>query len=144
MLVSAYNDGFQWGISPGVVFSSGKAGFALGLSVGYGIDLDSVIIVPGIRLTALFTDPNVYYGMPAVKLLVPIDRFAPFIEGGGGVGFVDGVNGADGKTGAALMGGGGFEVYFRHFAIGAEASYTAITGTNFHGIGIGPILAIGF
>ena len=124
--------------------SSGEAGFALGLSFGYGIDFDSVILVPGVHLTALFTDPNVYYGMPVVKLLIPIDRFAPFIEGGGGVGFVDGSNGADGKTGAAIMGGGGFEVYFRHFAIGAEANYTTITGTSFHGIGIGPILAIGF
>jgi hypothetical protein len=30
------------------------------------------------------------------------------------------------------------------FAIGAEASYQAITGTGFRGFGVGPISALGF
>ena len=140
MLVSAYNSGFQWGISPGVVFVNGEAGFALGLHFGYGIDTGPVILVPGLRLSGYFTDPSVYIGMPDFKVVIPIDRFAPFVEGGIGVGYVN----EPAKTGLALEGGGGFIVYFRHFAIGAEVSYQTITGTKFHGIGIGPILAIGF
>jgi hypothetical protein len=141
MLVSLYNSGFQWGISPGVVFANGKAGFFLGLRLGYGFDVGSVILVPGIRVAGYFTDPNVYVGMPTFKIVFPIDRFAPFIEGGAGPGHVA----ADpGKTGAAVMGGGGFMIHFTRIAFGAEASYQVITGTNFKGLSVGPILAFGF
>lgn len=143
-LVSLYNSGFQWGIAPGVVFSRGKAGFAVGLRFGYGFDTGPVILVPGVRLAGYFIDPNVYVGMPTFKLVIPIDRFAPFVEGGAGAGHVaaDGATGA--KTGLALMGGGGFMIHFTRVAFGAEASYQVITGTGFKGFGVGPILAIGF
>jgi hypothetical protein len=140
ILVSAYNEGFQWGISPGVVISGGDAGFALGVSISYGIDLDSVIVVPGVHGSVYFLPNNVWIGMPTAKLIVPIDRVGPFVEGGAGYGLVSGVD----QSGLAWMAGGGIAVYFTHFAIGAEASYQAITGTDFHGWGIGPILAIGF
>jgi hypothetical protein len=140
LLTSLYNSGFRWGISPGVVFSNGKAGFYLGLSFGYGFDTGPVILVPGARIAGYFSDPNVYVGMPTFRVLFPIDRFAPFIEGGTGVGYVTDPS----KTGLALMGGGGFMIYFRHIAFGAEASYQVITGTGFSGFGVGPILAIGF
>jgi hypothetical protein len=140
MLVSLYNVGFQWGISPGIVFSRGKAGFALGLRFGYGVDAGPVIVVPGVRLTGYFIDPNVYLGMPTVKLVLPIDRFGPFIEGGAGVGHVS----EPSKTGLGLLAGGGLMVYFTRVAFGAEASYQVITGTSFKGFGIGPILALGF
>jgi hypothetical protein len=140
LLVSAYNAGFQWGIAPGVIFSGGKAGLALGLGFGYGIDTPSVIIVPGVRLAGYFLDPNVYTAIPELKLVFPIDRFAPFVEGGAGVGHV-----ADpSKTGAALLAGVGFMIHFRPVAFGAAASYQTITGTKFHGFGVGPILALGF
>ena len=139
MLVHVRESGFQWGISPGVVFVNGDAGFALGAHVGYCFDLDSVILVPGIRLAGYFTDPSVYIGMPDFKLAVPIDRFEPFIEGGAGVGHVS----DPAKTGLALFGGGGFMIHFRPIAFGVEANYQTITGTKFRGIGIGPILAIG-
>lgn len=139
MLVHVREEGFQWGLSPGVVFVNGEAGFALGARFGYGFDLGSVILVPGIRLSAYFTDPSVYIGMPDFKVAFPIDRFEPFVEGGVGVGHVTDPS----KTGAALFGGGGFMIHFRPIAFGAAVSYQTITGTKFHGIGIGPILAIG-
>ena len=144
MLVSLYNSGFQWGISPGVVFSRGKAGFAIGLRFGYGFDTGPVILVPGVRLSGYFVDPNVYLGMPTFKVVLPIDRFAPFVEGGAGVGHVAGANSTPSETGAALMGGGGFMIHFTRIAFGAEASYQVITGTPFKGFGVGPILALGF
>lgn len=139
MLVHVREEGFQWGLSPGVVLVNGEAGFALGARFGYGFDLGSVILVPGIRLSAYFTDPSVYIGMPDFKVAFPIDRFEPFVEGGVGVGHVTDPS----KTGAALFGGGGFMIHFRPIAFGAAVSYQTITGTKFHGIGIGPILAIG-
>jgi hypothetical protein len=78
--------------------------------------------------------------MPTFKVVRPIDRFAPFVEGGAGFGHVTDPS----KSGFAMMGGGGFMIHFRHVAFGAEASYQVITGTGFKGFGIGPILAIGF
>lgn len=144
MLVHAYNAGFQWGLSPGVVIVNGEAGFALGAHVGYGIDVGAVILVPGLRLSGYFTDPSVYVGMPDFKVVIPIDRFAPFVEGGVGIGYVSDSPAVPAKTGAALFGGGGFMIYFRPLAIGAEVTYQTITGTKFRGIGVGPILAIGF
>ena len=122
----------------------GKAGFAVGLRFGYGFDTGPVILVPGVRLAGHLDDPNVYLGMPTFKLVIPIDRFAPFLEGGAGAGHVAGDGAAGAKTGLALMGGGGFMVHFTRIAFGAEASYQVITGTAFKGFGVGPILAIGF
>lgn len=149
-IVAAYNTGFQWGIAPGVVFAGDKTSFFLGLRFGYGFDTGKVIVVPGVRLVAYFTDPNVYLGMPVVKLIYPIDRFAPFVEGGAGVGYVSGtdVNATttiDPQTGLALLVGGGFMVHFSwKFGLGVEATYQTITGTGFDGFGVGPILALGF
>ncbi len=85
-IVVAYNTGFQWGLSPGVIISQSKASFFLGLRFGYGFDTGNVIIVPGVRFAGYFPDPNVYVALPMMKLVYPIDRFAPFIEGGAGGG----------------------------------------------------------
>lgn len=148
-IVVAYNTGFQWGLSPGIVFSGGKTSFFLGVRLGYGFDTGSVIVVPGVRLSAYFTDPNVYVGMPVVKLVYPIDRFAPFLEGGAGAGHVSGFDvrneSVEGKTGVALFAGLGFMMHFTaRFGLGVEGTYQTITGTGFDGFGVGPILALGF
>jgi Outer membrane protein beta-barrel domain len=144
-LVSDFNSGFHWGLGPGVVFSNSKVGFEISASVGYGFDTGSVIVVPGLTLKAYFLDPNVYMGLPNVRLVFPIDRFAPFIEGGIGLGYVDSGGGASGQTGLALETGAGFMVHFsRSFALGAEVNYQAITSTSFSAVGVGPILAFAF
>lgn len=146
-IVVGWNTGFQWGLAPGVIFSGGRAAFSLGVRLGWGFDTGSVIVVPGVRLAGYFTDPNVYVGMPVLKLVYPIDRFAPFVEGGGGLGHVAGGDtaSAPSATGAALFVGGGFMIHFtRSFALGAEANYQAITGTGFKGFGVGPIIAFAF
>ena len=145
-LVSLYNAGFQWGVSPGVVFHDGDAGFYLGLRLGYGFDLDTIIVVPGVRLAGYFLDPNVYVGMPVLKVVLPFGRFAPFVEGGVGYGHVsaDDTNQVGSQNGLALLGGGGFMIHFPRIAFGAEAQYQVVTGTGFKGVGVGPILAIGF
>jgi len=140
MLVSLYYSGFQWGLSPGVLFSGGKAGFFLGVRFGYGFDTGSVIAVPGVSLSGYFIDPNVYVGMPTIKLVLPIDRFAPFVTGGAGAGHVTEPQ----ATGVALMGGGGFMLHFTGIAFGAEVSYQTITSTEFAGWSVGPLLALGF
>lgn len=144
-LVVAYNDGFHWGLSPGIVVVHGAVGFALGVAFGYGFDTGTVLVVPGVQLSAYFTDPTVLVGLPNVRLVLPIDRFAPFIVGGVGVGNVGKHDTVASATGAALLVGGGFMVHVSsRFAIGAEVNYQTITGTDFSAIGVGPILAIGF
>jgi hypothetical protein len=122
----------------------------LGLRFGYGVDTGSVIVVPGIRVSAYFTDPNVYLGMPVMKLVYPIDRFAPFVEAGAGVGHVAGFEidrrtSVAAQTGIALLAGGGFMLHFSwKFGLGVEANYQNVTGTEFHGFSVGPIIAIAF
>jgi hypothetical protein len=144
-LVVAYNEGFHWGLSPGVVVVHGDVGFALGVTFGYGIDTGTVIIVPGVQLSAYFTDPTVLVGLPNLRFVLPIDRFAPFVEGGAGVGNVGAHDDVKSTTGAALLVGGGFMVHISpRFALGAEVNYQTITGTDFSAIGVGPIIAIGF
>ena len=148
-IVVAYNTGFQWGLVPGVVFSNNKTSFYLGLRLGYGFDTGKVIVVQVVRLSGYFSDPNVYVGMPVAKLVYPIDRFAPFVEGGAGIGYIAGYNvnktSVDPETGLALFAGAGFMVHFSwKFGLGVEGTYQTITGTGFSGFGIGPIIALAF
>ncbi|MBX3190393.1 MAG: hypothetical protein KF819_25560 [Labilithrix sp.] len=142
---SAWNSGFQWGIAPGIAFVDGKTGFFMGLRFGYGFDTGSVIVVPGVRLAGYFLERAVYLGMPVMKLVYPIDRFAPFIEGGAGVGHVSADGDITSRTAAALMVGGGFMIHFSmKFGLGVEANFQTITGSNFQAFGVGPILALAF
>lgn len=101
-----------------------------------------MILVPGVHASGYFLDPTVLIGMPMFRVVLPLNRFAPFVEGGVGVGHV---GGPASQTGAALSGGGGFMLHFtRSFALGAEATYQVITGTEFRGVAIGPIIAFAF
>jgi len=139
--IASYYAGFHFGIDPGVVFENGKPGFALGLRLEYGIDTGTLIVAPGVALAAYFLDPNVYIGMPTVKLALPIGWFVPFIEGGAGVGQVT----QPLTTGLALLGGGGFMIHASpNVALGVEAGYEAILGTDFGAILLGPVLALSF
>lgn len=139
--IASYYSGFHFGIDPGVVFENGKAGFALGLRVEYGIDTGSFIVAPGVALAAYFLDPNVYIGMPTMKLVLPIGWFVPFIEGGAGVGEVT----QPSTTGLALLGGGGFMIHASpNVALGVDAGYETIVGTDFGAVMLGPVLALSF
>jgi hypothetical protein len=148
-IVVAYNTGFHWSIAPGIVFADSKTAFYLGLRFGYGVDTGSVILVPGILGAGYFTDPSVFTGVPLLRLVYPIDRFAPFVEGGAGIGHVSadtrGDNQKSSKDGLAVLVGAGFMIHFvPAFGLGVEGSWQAITGTDFHAFGVGPVLAIGF
>lgn len=144
-IVVAYNSGLHWSIAPGIVFASDKAAFSLGLRFGYGIDTGSVIFVPGLLGAGYFTDPSVFTGVPLLRLVYPIDRFAPFVEGGAGVGHIAAKNGVNPQDGLAVLAGAGFMIHFSPaFGLGIEGSWQAITGTDFHAFGVGPVLAIGF
>jgi hypothetical protein len=139
--VAPYYSGFHVGIDPGVVFGNGKTAFALALRLEYGIDTGTLIIAPGVALGAYFLDPNVYVGMPTAKLVLPIGWFVPFIEGGAGVGEVTDPS----QTGLALLGAGGFMIHASpNVALGIEAGYETILGTDFGVFSLGPVLAFSF
>lgn len=126
-------------LTPGIVFVRENAGVFLGVRAGWGFDLGSVIFVPGIRLAGYFTDPAAYVGQPIGKVILPLGRFAPFIEAGAGIGHVTSPR----KTEASLFAGGGFMVHFSEsIGLGLGASYEVITSTAFDALGVGPILAI--
>jgi hypothetical protein len=144
-IVVAYNTGFQWGLSPGVVFSKGQTSFYVGARVGYGFDMGAVLLVPGVHLAGTFSDPSAYLGAPALKVVFPIDSFAPFVEAGAGVGHVDSKGSASAQTGLALLAVAGFMQHFsRSFGLGVEASYQVIAGTGWSAFGLGPIVALAF
>lgn len=132
------NTKLQLLLTPGIVFVGDNAGVFLGIRAGWGIDLGSVIVVPGVRLAGYFTDPAAYVGMPVAKVVLPLGRFAPFVEAGGGIGHVTSPR----ETAASLFGGGGVMVHFSEaFGLGVGGSYEVITSTAFAALGVGPILA---
>jgi hypothetical protein len=133
------NKKLQLLLTPGIVFVRENAGVFLGIRAGWGFDLGSVIIVPGIRLAGYLTNPAAYVGMPIGKVILPLGRFAPFIEAGAGIGHVTGPR----ETSASLLGGGGFMVHFSEaIGLGVGASYEVITSTAFDALGVGPILGL--
>jgi hypothetical protein len=140
-LVARRYTGLRWSIGPGAVFRSGKAGFSLAGRLEYGVDTGSVIVMPGLSLAGYFLDPNVYVGMPTVELVLPLGPFAPFVEGGAGVGAVT----QPSQTSLAVLGGGGFVLHpTPSFMLGLEVGYETIVGTDFRVIILGPIFAFSF
>ena len=141
-LIARNYTGFHLGIDPGVVIGAdGKAGFSLGVRLEYGFDTGSLIVAPGVSLAAYFLSPNVYVGMPTVRLVLPIRWFVPFVEGGAGVAQISDPS----QTKPALLGAGGFMIHASpNFAIGVEAGYEAILGTDFGVIILSPVFALSF
>jgi len=145
-LVVAANTGLQWGIAPGIFVptNGGNVGFSIGGHVGYGIELEPLILVPAVSLRAYFPNPGSAIVMPMAqsKLMYPIGAFAPYVIGGAGTAIF---TGPAGGAYFALEGGGGAIYYFSpRFALGVEATYTSVFDTPFNVLSIGPVLMIGF
>jgi hypothetical protein len=145
-IVRAYNTGFQWNVAPGFFLSTANksVGFAIVGTIGYGFDAGSVIVVPGLRLTGVFPgNTSVLLGMPTFRFVFPIGGFAPFVMGGAGIGHITETSTVPGQTGIAWRGGGGFTYHFSvKFGLGAEVAYEAITGTDYAGLSIAPIISL--
>jgi hypothetical protein len=140
-LVAAYYKRLHWSISPGAVFGRDKVGFSLAGRIQYGVDTGSIIVMPGLDLAGYFVDSNVYVGMPMVELVLPLGPFAPFVEGGAGIGVVS----QPSQASLAVLGGGGFVLHpSPSFVLGIEGGYETIVGTNFQVIIVGPIFAFRF
>jgi hypothetical protein len=140
--VVAYYTGVQIGIAPGIIFptNGGDPGFLLSLYGGYGVETEPVILIPGLHLTGAWPSGEfIGTATPALKVVLPVGAFAPYVEGGAGPGYVSVLK----KTGIALRAGAGFSVHpSSRFAIGAGISYETITGTDVSFLG--PVLILSF
>src|SRR5262249_40901676 len=84
-LARVYNEGFQWGISPGFIIpSSGSAAFVLSGTIGYGVSIGWPVLVPNLHAAAYFTDPSIWAFVPGAKMVFPIGDFGPFLGAGFG------------------------------------------------------------
>lgn len=143
-IVVAYNTGARFSIAPGIIIptGSGRVGFSVSADFRYGFELGPVILGPGARLGGYF--PSGSYGLLALgtfRLTVPLGPVAPYLLGGAGPGYLS----EPAHTGLAYLGGGGLMIHIgRSFAFGAEASYLALTGSDFRTLFIGPTLLLAF
>jgi hypothetical protein len=143
-IVVAYNTGFRFMVAPGVFIPirGGNAGFSLVGDLRYGFELGPTVLAPGARVGGYFTSgPKVFIGLATLRLTIPLGPVGPYVLGGVGPGYVS----EPSETGLAYVAGGGFMVHIGwSFAIGAEATYQAITDTKFAALFIGPALLLSF
>jgi hypothetical protein len=145
-IVVAYNVGWRFSISPGVLIPTGgegKVGFSIAGDVRYGFELGPTVLAPGLRLGGYFpSDNTILVALGTTRLTIPVGPVGPYVLGGIGPGYV---SDPSSEVGIAYLVGGGFMVHVgTRFAVGAEASYQAITGTDFSALFIGPALLLAF
>jgi hypothetical protein len=138
------NRGLHIGLGPTVILpmrAGGPYGGGVNVEGRYGIQAGPTVIGPGGMVAGYFISSRfIGMAMPTLRVTVPAGPFAPYLVGGVGGGWI--ANPSEG--GVALLGGGGLMIHFgRTFAIGAEATYQTITGTEFGGVAIGPAIAFG-
>jgi hypothetical protein len=140
----AANRGLRIGLGPILLLPSregGPYGGGLMLDGRYGIKAGPTVLAPGGRLSG-YVQSSRFLGtaMPTFRITLPVGPLAPYILGGVGGGWIS--NPSEG--GVALLGGGGLMIHFgRTIALGVEATYQTITGTEFQSVAIGPSIAFG-
>ncbi|MBX3227322.1 MAG: hypothetical protein KIT84_34700 [Labilithrix sp.] len=137
------NRGLRFGFGPQILLPSdgGPLGGGLVLEGRYGFKAGPTVLAPGGRLGGyLLSERFIGTAMPTFRITLPLGPLAPYVVGGVGGGWLS--NRAE--SGVAWLGGGGLMIHFgRILAIGAEATYEAVTGTEFKVLGIGPAIHIG-
>ena len=141
-VVVAYNTGLRVSIMPGIILSDGDVGFSIAGDLRYGFEVGPFVMAPGLRLSGFF--PPGFVVLTAIanlRLTLPLGPVGPYILGGVGPGYVT----EPSQAGLAYQAGGGLMIHIgRSFALGAEAVYFGITGTEFRTLFIGPALLLGF
>lgn len=119
----------------------GPLGGGIDAGLRYGFAAGPTIVAPGIRAAGyLVSQRFVALGMPTLRVTLPGGPFAPFVTGGVGPRWISNPE----QTGLAVLAGGGLMIHFgRVFAIGAEATYQTVTGTDMRSVAIGPSILLG-
>ena len=137
------NRGLRFGFGPALLLPTdgGPMGGGLVLDGRYGIKAGPTVLAPGGRLAGyLLSARFIGTAMPTFRITLPVGPLAPYVLGGIGGGWLS--NKSEG--GLAMLGGGGLMIHFgRIFALGAEATYETISGTEYKAWGIGPSIHIG-
>jgi hypothetical protein len=138
------NRGLAIGIAPTLLFPSrenGPYGVGLELAGRYGFRAGPTVIAPG-AMVGGYTISSRFIGdaMPTLLWTLPVGFIAPYLVGGVGAGWLSN----PGEGGVALLGGGGLTVHFGSVAaLGLELTYRSITGTERHGLALGPTISFG-
>lgn len=124
-----------------LVPEEGSVGGGLELSARYGVPAGFLVFAPGARLGGYFLqDRFIGVLLPTARVTVPLGPVAPFVQAGAGVGGLTN----PGEGGLAWLAGGGLMIHFGGvLSIGAEVSYSGITGSGFKALSIGPAIVIG-
>jgi hypothetical protein len=137
------NVGFQLGTGLLVLLPSGGGSAGVGAQVEgrYGFVLGPSVIAPGGELSLYWLSSRVIGTlMPTLRITLPLGPLAPYVRGGAGGGGLSN----PGEGGLAWLGGGGLMIHFsERISLGVEVSYQAITGTEFRGLSISPMLSLG-
>jgi hypothetical protein len=137
------NTGLITGVGPLLLLPSdgGPLGGGLEADVRYGIKAGPVIVGPGGRISGYAVSGRfVGIVMPAARVTLPVGPFAPYAVGGLGGGFLTN----PGEGGVSFLAGLGTMVHFgRMIAVGLEASFRTITGTEFQMFTLGPVVSLG-
>jgi len=138
------NRGFHLQLAPGILLpqrDDGPYGGGLALDARYGIQAGPLVLAPGGRVAGyLISSRGIAIAMPTFRVTVPVGPLAPYLVGGIGAGWLTN----DSEAGLAWRGGGGLMIHLgRVFAIGAEITYQEVTGTDFRGLHVGPMIAFG-
>jgi hypothetical protein len=138
------NKGLRFGFGPALLVPTERdrpLGGGLVLDGRYGFRVGPTVMAPGGRLAGyLLSERFIGTAMPTFRITLPVGPLAPYALGGLGGGWIS--NPAD--SGLAWIAGGGLMIHFgRVLAIGAEATYETITGTEFKALSIGPAIHIG-
>lgn len=137
------NKGLRFGFGPALLLPTdgGPMGGGLVLDGRYGIKAGPTVLAPGGRLAGyILSERFIGTAMPTFRITVPVGPLAPYALGGIGGGWLSNAS----ESGLAWIGGGGLMIHFgRVLAIGAEATYEAITGTEYKALSIGPAIHIG-
>lgn len=140
----AANRGLKIGLGPTILMpmrDDGPFGGGLTLDGRYGFKAGPTVLAPGGRLAGyVISSRFIGVAMPTFRITIPVGPLAPYVVGGIGAGLITNRS----ESGLALLGGGGLMLHFgRIFAIGAEATYQTISGTEFRSVAIGPALSFG-
>lgn len=138
------NRGLRFGFGPALLIPTDRdrpLGGGLVLDGRYGFKVGPTVMAPGGRLAGyLLSERFIGTAMPTFRITLPVGPLAPYGLGGIGGGWLS--NKAE--SGLAWIAGGGLMIHFgRVLAIGAEATYEAIQGTEYRALSIGPAIHIG-
>ncbi|MDB4985703.1 MAG: hypothetical protein JWN04_881 [Myxococcaceae bacterium] len=136
--------GPRFSLAPGLFVppEGGRLGLSLVADAHYNLEVGRVIVAPGVRLAGFFrADTTALAALATKRLTLQLGTVDPYVVGGVGIGHLSDPT----HLGLAYQAGGGLTICVHRFvALGVEATYFGVTGTDFRALLFGPALLINF